>query len=420
MKFFVVAAAWLLAGSPALAADTPVAPAPDTNALAGMVSTFEVDQLGLHGPGAERLATEIKKAQYVLIGEDHLSREIPLFASGVCRLMAPDGLDAFAVEVGPEAARVVNQTLRRPDRVSRLSAFLQSHRDVMAFQNGQDESDMAATCARVAGPKFQMWGLDQEFFGATGFLLEEMLAAHPGPVSKKKIIDLQGLEKAAAQKAVASGNPGAFVLFNLSDEQMTSASKAIQRDGGPRVISLFNAMAKTRDIYIAQNKSGFASNRARSLLMKQTLVEYLKSAGPKPRLLFKFGDVHTVRGINGLGQLDLGNFVSERADGEGVTSLNIAVYGLKGVHAQYAGVARNLDHQPFVMTDDPDYAWLKELLALRTDTSPANAWTVIDLKALRFHAPKTISADLRAKLRGVDLLVLAPELSPSALIEPGL
>ena len=83
-------------------------------------SHFSVDATGLHGPGAATIAEAVTKARYVMIGEDHLSREIPMFARGLCRLMAPDGLRAFAVETGPEAARIVNANLRRPDRIARL------------------------------------------------------------------------------------------------------------------------------------------------------------------------------------------------------------------------------------------------------------------------------------------------------------
>lgn len=124
------------------------------NRLMQARSTHRVDADGLHGAGAAVLGEAIRQARYVLIGEDHLSREIPLFTTGVCRVMAPDGLDAFAVEIGPEAAQFVNSALWRADRLERVADFVRSHPDAFAFQNGRDESDMAAVCARLAGPDF--------------------------------------------------------------------------------------------------------------------------------------------------------------------------------------------------------------------------------------------------------------------------
>lgn len=305
------------------------------------------------------MSLAITKARYVLIGEDHMSREIPLFTSGICRLMAPGGLDSFAVEIGPEAARVVNVDLRKPDRVAQISSFLQTHPDAFAFQNGRDESDMAADCAALAGPKFQIWGLDQEFFGAAGHLLERMMEARPGPNARAAISTLAAFDRAATAAALKTGSPGELLVFKITDQQIAEARMAIRRDGGPRVNELFESLAETRTIYLGQNSDGFASNGLRAQLMKRTLVRYLDARRKPARMLFKFGDVHMAKGVNALGQRDLGNFVAERSDGEGTASLHIAVYGAKGVHAFYGGVGRQVRHEPFIMSDDADYAWLK-------------------------------------------------------------
>ncbi|WP_116089931.1 hypothetical protein [Sphingomonas crusticola] len=382
--------------------------------LARARTTLVVDGGGLHGPGAAILATAVADARYVLIGEDHLSREIPRFTTGLCRLMAPGGLDALAVEIGPEAARVVNDVLRRPDRIARLAAFMQAHPDAFAFQNGLDESDMAAQCARLAGPHFQVWGLDQEFFGASGHLFELMLAARPGPVARAAIETLAAADLTATAKARASGSPSDLFLFSVTDPQLAQARAAIARDGGDRVRSLFQALVETRAIYLGQNSEAFASNGQRARLMKRTLVKHLE-AGPKaPRILFKFGDVHMAKGVNALGQRDVGNFVAERAEGQGTGSLHIAVYGARGVHALYAGVGRPVRHEPFVMTQDPDYAWLKD--ALPDSATGARDWILIDLRPLRERSPADMSTAWRRMVEGYDMVVVAPDLTPSTLI----
>ncbi|PTS80205.1 hypothetical protein DBR17_11090 [Sphingomonas sp. HMWF008] len=379
-------------------------------------TTLTVDAAGLHGPGAAVLAKALSESRYVLIGEDHLSREIPLFSTGVCRMMAPGGLDAFAVEIGPEAAVVVNAALRRPDRANRIAAFAKDHPDAFAFQNGADESAMAAECARAAGPRFQMWGLDQEFFGAPGYLFEQMLAAKPGPRARAAILTLTASDRAATAKAIQSGSPGDLFLFHMTDQQMADAAKAVARDGGRRVTELFDGLAKTRAIYRAQNSDGFASNGQRVRLMKRTLMRYLAKRPGSPRLLFKFGDVHMAKGINALGQRDVGNFVAERADGEGATALHIAVYGAKGVHALYGGVGRPARTEPFVMAEDADYAWLKDALSLRDAVGASGQWMLVDLRPLRAKPPTGMPAAWKRMSNGYDMLVVAPELTPSVLL----
>ena len=380
-------------------------------------TTFRIDESGLHGPGASILAEGVESARYVLIGEDHLSREIPHFATAICRLMARGGLDAFAMEIGPEAAKVVNANLRRPDRSARIAAFMEGHPDALAFQNGQDESQMAADCSKVAGPQFRIWGLDQEFFGAAGYMLTEMLAANPGSRARIAIKRLANFDANFTKAALISGSPGDLFIYKVTDQQLAEAKVAIARDGGPRANALLDALAETRAIYLEQQTSGYASNRRRSLLMKRTLNRYLAGTVKPVRVLFKFGDVHMAKGVNSLRQLDVGNFVSELADGQGATSLHIAVYGAEGTHALYNGVGRQVRRESFVLTNDPDYAWLKDVVVPYERAE--QDWILLDLRPLRARPPADMSSIWRGKAQEYDLIAIAPELTPSALLGPG-
>jgi erythromycin esterase-like protein len=394
-----------------------VSPPKDTFAarLEQVRTSLQVDDQGLHGPGATVLADAIANSRYVLLGEDHLSREIPQFTAGVCRLMVPGGLDSLAVEIGPEAAHVVNANLRRGDRVERLSEFLHNHPDAFAFQNGRDESDMAAACAKAAGARFQIWGLDQEFMGASGYLLEQMLAAKPGSKAKEAIEELARIDRTATEKALASGSAGDLLIYSVSDQQLAKIGRGIRQDGGSRVVALFDALIETRAIYLGQNSDPFASNGRRARLMKRTLVHYLAKHPQPARVLFKFGDAHMGKGINGLGQRDLGNFVAERAEGEGVGSLHIAVYGAKGIHALYGGVGRQARNKPFVLTDYPSYAWLKDALPSGPQETGKD-WTVIDFQSMRSKMPADMDTTWRDVARRYDFVVVAPELTPSSLL----
>ncbi len=197
-------------------AQTPPPVSPFKEQVTRAASALQVDAPKLRGPGATILADAVDGARYVLVGDAHFSQEIPRFTVALCHLMAPKGLRAMAVETGPEAARIVNADLRRPDRVARLSAFMRAHPDAMAFQNNGAENDMAAACAREAGPEFQVWGLDQEFFGASGFLLDEMAASSPGPVARTAINKLRTLDRVATAEAVASRSPGKFLIYSVT------------------------------------------------------------------------------------------------------------------------------------------------------------------------------------------------------------
>lgn len=130
------------------------------------------------------------------------------------------------------------------------------------------------------------------------------------------------------------------------------------------------------------------------------------------RVLLKFGDWHLYKGFNPLNQRDLGNYVAELADGEGSVSLHICILGAKGVHRLFAGYDRPTKVENFVMDEDRDYRWLKPAI----DNQLTNAWTLFDLRKLRFEALEA-DPDMERLIYGYDLLIIIPELTPADLIQ---
>lgn len=233
MSLKSIAAALSLAGLCAGSAHAEtLAPLTFAGRLAQAGSPLILRPEGFSGPGAAILSEAIDASRYVLIGESHFSREIPAFTTNVCRLMATGGLEtggltAMAVETGPEAAVAVNARLRAPDREQQMVDFINAHPDAVAFLNGRDEGQTAADCAGVAGPDFELWGLDQEFLGASGYLIEQMLTAGPGPLARAQIEALAEQERTATQAALASGSPFDFFLLKATDATLDQAGAAI-------------------------------------------------------------------------------------------------------------------------------------------------------------------------------------------------
>ena len=130
------------------------------------------------GSGAPVLATAIADAHYVLIGEDHFTREIPRFAAGVCKLIGDEGRFTMVVEASPEAATFVAASLGKPDGKKRVAELQRHYPDSVAFLNMWPEYELVQDCAASThGQPFPLWGLDQPFQGATGWLLDEILAS---------------------------------------------------------------------------------------------------------------------------------------------------------------------------------------------------------------------------------------------------
>lgn len=382
----------------------------DRLAQAGSSLTVRPD--GFSGPGAAILSDAVDASQYVLIGESHFSREIPAFTTNVCRLMAPGGLTAMAIETGPEAATAVNARMRAPDREQQIADFMTAYPDVMAFLNSRAEGQTVADCAAVAGPGFTLWGLDQEFLGVSGYLFDQMLASGPGPLARAQIEALAKQERTAVQAALVSGSPTDLFLLKVIDATLDPAGKAIDKDGGDRAKALFGALRETRAIYQASQSGRGDANGRRARLMKRTLAAHLAEV-PQARVLMKFGAFHLYKGYNPLGQRDVGNFVAEYADGQDLKSLNLIVVGAKGVQAGYNGVGREMKVSDFDVTTEEDSDWRKDVMLARPSGAAPGDWVLVDLRRLRSKDLEALTPEWRDLIRGYDLAVVAPELSPS-------
>jgi hypothetical protein len=128
-------------------------------------------------------------------------------------------------------------------------------------------------------------------------------------------------------------------------------------------------------------------------------------------VLLKFGANHLFKGINETELNDLGNFVTELADGLGSTSLHIEVLGIRGEDEAEVGPGQ------------PDRAVAKDiepgaLAPLYSEAFPGG-WTVFDLRPLRsqFASFGPVDRDLERLILGYDMLVLVPEVTAQAVIQ---
>lgn len=395
----------------AVAQDAP----PFASRLAEAIAPLDVKPDGLSGAGAPILSEAVAASRYVMIGESHMTREIPAFTTQICRLMAPSGLTAMVIETGPEAARVVDAAMRSPDRGARIAEFSRRHPDSIAFFRGRDEVAMTGDCAAAAGPDFQLWGLDQEFLGAGGLLLENMLAAGPGPLARAALTGLAAQNQKANAAGLASGSPADLFLLSAKQEDLDQAATAVAQDGGARVRYLFGLLTESRAIYQASQARKGDPNGRRARLMKRTLAAHLADH-PGARVLMKFGAYHGYKSINPLNQRDLGAYVAERAEGEGATALHIIVEGAKGSAGGYAGVGRPVAVRAFDMKDDKTPDWRKDVVLAQPAGTPPGSWLLVDLRALRSKGLASAPPEWRDLALGYDFALLAPAFTATSLL----
>ena len=412
--------------TPVLRAQAPLSTHTLADALAAARYPLQVTDGGFADAGAPVLTAALDQARYVAIGEDHLTREIPRFTAAVCDEMAPRGLTALALETSPAAAQFVQNTFAQPDRLARMADLQKSFPDSVAFLNSRQENDLAAHCAATAkGNGFALWGLDQEFLGSAGWILSRMLATNPGPKARAAIVTMQTDEQASAAEATRNGDVKKLYLWGATDAQIALATAAIETDGTAATRQLFHELTESRSIYQERFVDVPTSNAHRARLLKQNFLADYRAAGGdarQQRVIVKFGDNHVYRGFNVIHQRDLGNFLAEQADASSSQSLHIMVMGIQGEHVSYTGYRQPLKYFNAVTDEDKGYLWLKSAIeplqkAKKSDgTQEKDAWTLYDLRTLRFGKVADLSLEWERVIYGYDLLVLIPEVTPADLM----
>lgn len=405
MRFALLATTLMLGFAGPAVADTALLDKLQASRLA-----ITLDQGTLAGPGAAPLLQASRQAQYVLLGEDHGVAEIARFSSAYFNALAPAGFTTLVTESGAVVASALEGMLKRADAVTAIARFDAAYPDAVAFYTMRQEAQMLAGFAQAAGPRFEHWGIDQEFIGAAKYLIARMLAQPLNPAARAKLEALRQMDAVAAQKAAATGNPMEYLMLSASDEDLASLRPLLAGPKEQTALGLLDALLESRAIYrkSASKAPGDRdlSNQMRLALLKRTLGSRLGAREQK--LVVKVGANHAYKGINPLNNRDIGNFLAERAEGQGRTSLHLIVLAAKGQQLRFAGAGK--PHQPAPV--EPGSSAFKLLVSAGgTDGS----WSLFDLRSLRPGVRKLAAGDidLLNLINGYDFALIIPEGSAS-------
>ena len=377
----------------------------------------------LAGPNAEVLRAALADAQFVALGEDHGIRQIPEFAAALCAELASHGFHHMGLEIGTYVAPDLEKMARSEDGAKQLAEFEKKYPETIAFYNWQEEFAMLQKCETAASPgHMTIWGLDQEFMGATGFLADKILGTNPGPEAKAAV-EMLLKEATEARVAAAKGvSPGDLFMMTAKQEELDHVRDLLKKQGKPEAQRLFEALLVSREIY-QKNMSGdyYKSNRQRALLMKKNFsgpfAASSQSNGVLPKVFFKFGAYHMFRGINPLHSSELGNLIGEASEANQLKSVHILVAGVKGEQLHFVGIGKPAEAAPLDLAGDKDSPFL--FLRPLFDAQVENSWTLYDLRALRdgFSKYGKIDLELERVIFGYDFVVFIPDPKAAHIIQ---
>jgi hypothetical protein len=382
-------------------------------------SAITVEGGQLAGTGAGVLHDATQHADYVLLGEDHGTAEIPRFADALFTSLVPSGFQTAVVETGPELSTQLQKWIAQPAGVKQFVAFESRFPATTAFFSWRDEYAFLRHAYTVTGGKLQVWGIDQELMGASGFLLTSIQAENPGPRSRALLAALLQENVKADAAAYKSGDPSATLMMTVSRDKLTALRASLQTDGTPAALRFADALLASRDIYVnCCNALATQSNRDRAHLMKRNLATYLAAPGAtRKKLFFKFGEEHLYRGFNVVRNNDIGNYVAEIADAAGKSDVHILALGTGGEQIKFAGMG-HWTHATYSISDD-EHVRFKYLMPF-VDAALPTGWTLFDLRPFRtrFNAMQIADKDFERLVWGYDFLLLIPNTTSDDPLDP--
>ena len=358
-------------------------PALTGNDLEKYTLYFDISGNQLTGDGARFLIDELRRGQFVLLGEYHGSLRISEFTKAIIPILDEAGCRHFALEVGPVSAEILTELSSVPEKtVSELNAFNSRYlvsdggrvfTPIPFFSHVEDAEFLAEARRR----KWNLHGLDQEFsFG----YLPLMARLYENLESRKRARLKLLYEHAAARikafyEADIKGEKSQYEAILESKEIKEFLDAATERNEKNKKIA--DAIRLTTEIYRLNDdkiRKYYEANSRRVGYMKKNLAEGLSRVGfdfKRDKMLLKMGAVHTGRGFSDLSLFELGNTLSELAEFHGNRSLHIS-FGTR-FYRQNGADADALDDKT---------GFLYRFQAL-TQMARRDKWTLIDLRPLR-------------------------------------
>jgi hypothetical protein len=356
----------------------------------------------LDGPAARWLREEASKVQFLFVGEEHDTREIPLILAALWPELVPLGYRHVAIEAGQWLGGRLDRYARFQGRraLARFKAAAFPRRPNVSVPPSSEE-DLEFYARLGSAGQFDapvIWGLDHEFKATP--LLKRLGELAPDSSRRQRVASL--LARVEAAERVGKYNLQPF------KSEINALIRAFRFRPGTEGEQLLDALR--RRVF------GEEYDQERGDVFRQLFLRNYRAAQrageARPRVLLRFGSYHAGRGLMPeFGTSTLANFVAEFAFTEGARMLNV----------MFIACAPD---SPSKLTDDwrarqshprhcspRERAWLKPF-----SEAAGGEWTLFDVRALRERARRgelAVGWELREVITGFDAVILLKESAPA-------
>jgi hypothetical protein len=366
---------------------------------------FKVENGVFTGSGANVIKEIIPGSQFLLVGEQHGISEPALFTETLFQEAIQFKYSYLAIETDPFVAKKLESTIRESQEA--VFEFLKTYPGSVPFYATQEDLKLVQTAVSLsAANESVLWGVDQVFLGAPRLLFSRLSEMAPDPNARQMAEEYYEKAQSAFVKFAETGNPGNLMMVQLTEDDFQNLYDAFGTDSSRETFKMINGLKESQQIYsLWMQGNHYENNYTRVRLIKRQFIEYYRQAKQDdelPRVVFRFGLTHTMRGLSMYDQFDLGNLAFELAEMNEMKAISFRITGIKGSAQGFMGPPQSFDN-----TDSIHPAIMESVAG----HSPDEGWFLLDFRPLR-KLPTQVIQPVRELIHSYDFWVLVPAAKP--------
>jgi len=279
----------------------------------------------------EFIRSIIAPGQFVMVGEQHGLKEIGEITSLIYRIAQPLGYNYLCIETDAVAAYQIEQSAKGKNPTQLAKEQDETFPFSIPFYTNYDDYDLFSQVIQSQG---SIWGIDQTFMTQFRLNFDHLERTTSNREFKEELKKLKVSANAAFEKAMEEKDFMAPFIFQYSDEIHSKLMGLARVEDEKEVL---RQLKKTKEIYLLNfAKQSYLSSSKRARLMKQNFLNYYNAAiktDKHPKVIFKLGANHVMKGLNKSNVYDIANFVAELALLNGMNSTHVLVQGINGESA---------------------------------------------------------------------------------------
>jgi hypothetical protein len=351
------------------------------------------------GEGWEFIKEKTLRSKNVLIGEDHFSNEIPMFVKALSDV---SNFDNFYIEVDPYSTKIIEKSLTKYSDQQRRE-FNDKYGELFSFYSFIPEYELLQ---HLSNSGTKILGSDQVIMFADQLIFQDLIYKTKSSEAKKiyrNIVQQSRLHLERFHNETKNPMTMYFMTPGFSED----LKQLEQLDLSEMEDQIVEDVKRSIRIYKEQNHG-----LRIQLILNQLMKDFPLWKDSKN--LFKYGANHMTRGESFLRVYDVGNMVANVTKSNYQKSLHIMIVGESGM---LGSIFKSF---PPSKVDAENGFYLSYLKPFFTVTQGEH-WYMFDLIPLRKmiirNKLKIDNLNLLRAIKGYDILVIIPEVTPAKLLE---